>query len=81
MIPGGVGVSQDGQRVIDSSELRCWANLLLRCLVGPFDNGLPNVLGEGLVGVCRGGQLAAYPGFFYLPVSGYSVIYVPGSIA
>jgi len=52
LVAGCIGFSQEGQCVVDPGQLRCLAYLCLRTFVGPFDNSLPNVSGEGLVGVC-----------------------------
>ena len=60
---GSVGFGHKGQCVVYPSELGGLTYLSLVFFLGFFNDCLPDIAGEGLVHVCRGGQLAAYPGF------------------
>jgi len=79
LIPGRVGFRQKGQRVVYLGQLSGLTYLLFVGLVGPLDDGLPDVSGERLVRVRRFWQLATYPLFRYFLVSVDSVIYVPSA--
>jgi len=63
LVPGRIGFSQKRQRVVDAGQLRGLANLSLIRFLGAFDDCLPYIPGEGLVGICRNGQFAVYQFF------------------
>ena len=72
-----IGLGEERTGVIDPGELGCLAYPSLVVLVGSFQNCLPYVIRERLIGVCGAGQLGATPGFCDFFVSMYSVIYIP----
>ena len=76
---GGVGFAQEVEGIIYPSELGSLAYLPLVVFTGSFQNGLPHVMCERLVGIECICQLAAYPGFCDFFVSIYPAIYVPGA--
>jgi len=53
LIPGHVGFRQKGQDIVYPGQLSGLTYLSLVGLVGPFDDGLPDVSGERLVRVRR----------------------------
>jgi len=59
----GVRLVQEGERVHYPSKLDSLAYLSLVVFAGPFQDGLPDIVHERLVGVCYVCQLAAYLGF------------------
>jgi len=79
LVPGFVGFHQKGQGIVDPGQLSGLAHLSLVGLVGPLDDGLPDVSGERLIRVCRFRQLATYPFFCDFLISVDSVIYVPSA--
>ena len=76
----GVGFGKEGESVVYPSVLGGLAYLPLVVLIRSLENGLPDILHEGLVGVVFVCQYAAYPCFCDFFVSVYSVIYVPGAL-
>jgi hypothetical protein len=55
LVPGEVGFSQEGKRVVYPCQLRGVVNLSLIGLLSLVDDDLPDILGKGLVGVCGRG--------------------------
>jgi len=53
LVPGRVGFRQKGQGVVDPGQLSGLTYLSLVGLVGPLNDGLPDVSGERLVRVHR----------------------------
>ena len=76
----GVGFGQEGQSIVYPGELGGLTYLPLVGFVRSLENGLPDILGEGLVGVGCICQFAMYPRFCDFFVSVYLVIYVPGAL-
>ena len=60
---GSVGFSQEYQYVVYPGELGGLTHLSLVPFAGSLDYCLPDVLGEGLVGIGCRGQFAVYPHF------------------
>jgi len=79
LVSGRVCFPQEGQHVVDPHQLGCLAHLSFGGLVGSLNDRLPNVSCEGLIGIGRGCEFAAYLCLLYFLVSVYLVIYVPGS--
>ena len=75
---GSVGFGQQDKGVVHAGELGSLAHLPLVVFLGLIQDGLPNVLREGLVGVHCVRQLAANPYFCDFLVSVNSVIYILG---
>jgi len=76
-----VGLSQESESVVYVGELGGLAYLPLVVFVGSFQDGLPHILHQRLIGIGCVHQLGSYPGFYDFPVSVYSVIYVPGAFS
>jgi len=81
LVSGYIGLGQERQCVVDSCQLRCLADLLLRGFSGALDNRLSDFPCEGLVGVGLVAQFASQPCFRYFLVSGYSIVHIPCSIS
>jgi hypothetical protein len=68
MTPGGVGFSQEGYRIVETSDLGSLVDPPHVVLGGAGDHGLPNLSLEGLVGVGGPGQLRLEPGVRGFPL-------------
>jgi len=76
-----VGLSQESESVVQAGELGGLAYLPLVVFVGSFQDGLPHVLCQRLIGISCVRQLGLYPDFCDFFVSVYLVIYVPGALS
>ena len=80
LITGHVSLRQEGQGIVNPSQLSSLTYLSLVGLIGTLDDSLPDVSGERLVRICFARQLAAFPFIYYFLISVDSVIYVPLAI-
>jgi hypothetical protein len=69
VIPGGVGLGEEGHRIVQSSDLGGLVNSPHIVLGGSGNNSLPDLPLEGLVGVGGSGELRLEPIVGGLPLS------------
>ena len=63
LVPGYIGLGEEGQGNVEAGKLGCLEGMAEVRLACSFDDDLPDLLCQGLLGVCCGGQLVADPGF------------------